>query len=100
MTTGVIFIVAAFLELIIAYLQKRFGLRSLFLLLSSVIGFAAMIVMFYNPSIYGLICLGFSYSIFTPVIWSTIGIIVDKKHLVKTFSNINFKCLFFILFYF
>lgn len=81
--TRSIFIVSIILNPIIGFLQKKFGMRPMFLLLSCIFGILAIVILFNYPPIYGLICFGISYSIFPSVIWSSIGIITEKRYLVK-----------------
>jgi len=80
--TGIIFVISTFLNPIIGYIQKIYGMRPMLLLISCTFGIFAIIILFKSPGI-GLIFLGISYSILASVVWSTVGILNQEKYLVN-----------------
>ena len=89
--TSIPYVVIVFLSLLIGPLTDKFGNRPIILLVSCLIGIIGLIFIIYRNTVIAMINLGFFYSFFANIIWSSLPLVVKKNQFVK--NN-------FILFYF
>lgn len=73
------FFISAFLLPVLGLLIDKFGHRANLAFASSVFGLISFTLFYFAPSIYALILLGLTYSLYASIIWPSISLVVKKS---------------------